>query len=200
MPKKKPTNKQTKRKPRNPRAGSAVAAVRAREREGRAVQLRLEGRTLQEIATELGYAVRSSARFAIFRGMERLSPPENLESLRAIEVARTYEVEHEAWEQWYRSTEDAVKESTKTRAGDDETGEVVTETTRTVEGQAGNPALLAAIVKAMERRAKLLGLDAPEKIDVNTKTEIRVIGQDPVQVFENAARRLRGEVLNAVGE
>lgn len=184
------------------RRGTKPEAVLARKREGLAVAMRLEGKTIGEIAEACKYANNSCARNAIMRAMVRLCPPENSEALRAQEVARTYEIEREAWEQWYRSTEDAVKETIKSvpYAGNGNGDVVDAKTEKTVvrEGQSGNPALLDKILKAMERRARLLGLDAPEKIDLNQSGEIRVIGQNPVEVLEQGLKRARGE-KNAAG-
>lgn len=166
----------------NPKGGSNPIAVLARKREGKAVTLRLEGLTLQQIADRLGYISRESARSAVLRGMVRLGSPENAEELRKQEVAKTYEIEQEAWEQWHRSTEDAVSVSVRqTIKGD--------ETTTTRVGQCGNPALLDKVLKAMERRAKLLGLDAPEQLNIDGG--LRVHGQNPLEVLEAAVIRLK---------
>jgi hypothetical protein len=187
-------------KKRNPSAGSSAQAIQARQREERAVEMRLAGGTLEEIAAELGYASHEGARMAIIRAKARLSPIENIEELRRQEVATTYEVQQEAWEQWKRSTEDAVKETVKTsleESEDDAADGIEKEKTVAREGQTGNPALLDKVLKAMERRAKLLGLDAPERLDVNAG--VRVIGQQPDAILETALARLKKRNQDAAG-
>jgi hypothetical protein len=188
------TKKKTTRA--NPSKGTAPAALVARQREGLAIKMRLNGATLDEIATQAGYASRSGAAMALARAKARLSPIEDIEELRRLEVARTYEVEQEAWEQWYRSTDDAVKKSVKETAiqlaEQDEPGEATRlDTTTTREGQTGNPALLDKILKAMERRAKLLGLDASEH--VNVRAGVRVVGQNREEIFAAALARIQSK-------
>jgi hypothetical protein len=195
-----------KKKPKKtPKGGSNKAAVVARLREEKAIKLRLQGLTLQEIAAEVGYASRGATRDAILRAMARIPNPENAAELRQREVDKCDEIERELWEQWYRSTDDAVKQTTKTPLAavviDGETGDIQPATTsagdkpeisRTVEGQSGNTSLVDKILKAMERRSKLLGLDAPVKLQQDTTNEVRVCGLEAADVFEAAAKRLRG--------
>lgn len=182
MAKKKPSKRPT------PGTGTNRKAILAREREKRAVEMRLGGATLDAIAKEVGYADPESARVAILRVMAKMTPPEKLEELRTLEIEKMNEVEREAWQQWRRSTQDA---ETRTEA-EGKGGVFVTEKT---EGQSGNPALLDKVIKASERRAKLLGLDKPQLIDVSQAP--RVIGQSPIEIFDNAAKRARGEKLDA---
>jgi hypothetical protein len=175
----------------NPKKGTSRAALLARQREERAVQMRLEGHTLEEIAAELGYANRCGAWLALVRAKARLAPIKDAEELRQQEIARTFEIEQEAFEQWERSTEDA--ETTTTT--EDDKGQ---STTLKREGQSGNPALLDKVLKAMERRAKLLGLDKPQQIDMTSGP--RVIGQTPEEIFEAAAKKLKQRQANVTGD
>jgi hypothetical protein len=126
--------------------------------------------------------------------MIALCPPEKVEELRQREVVKCEVIEREAWEQWRRSTENAVCVTTTTGIdGDDDEAE--SEPAKKVvkeEGQSGNPALLDKVLKAMERRAKLLGLDQPQLIDVTQGP--RIIGQDRVTILENAAKRAKGQL------
>jgi hypothetical protein len=174
-----------KRKKSNRYAPGKPAALRCREREQRACKLRLAGHTYQAIADTLGFASKAAARNAIIRALMRLPPCLDAQKLRQAEVIRCDEIEREAIEQWHRSTEDAVKISTKTLSD----GRI--EVTHTVEGQSGNPALLGVMLRAMERRAAILGLDAPAKLAVSNDTELRIIGQNAAEVFEKAIERLK---------
>jgi hypothetical protein len=169
---------------RNPKKGSSPAAVKARQREEVAIALRAEGKTLQEIADAVGYSSREGARLALMRAMERLPPIEDIERLRQQEVAITREIEAESWLGWDKSCEDLV---TRTETG---TKNGTFATTRR-ETQCGDPALLGIILRASERRARLLGLDAPTKAVVEAEGEVRVIGVDPLELFEAQAAKLR---------
>ena len=185
--------KKPKKKGCNQYSGTKPKALAVRKRDAQAIKLRLEGETLMSIAQKLGYNSRGHVRSAIFRGLRYLAPPEDAEKMRQREVDRTYEIETEAWEQWDESIKDAERVVTKEAAIETEgiRGDLITtEIVTTREGQSGNPALLDKILKAMERRAKLLGLDAPEKLDVSQKSDVRVIGCKPEDVFKNALRKL----------
>ena len=75
----------------------------------------------------------------------------------------------EYWQAWIRSTED--KEATLTEKVE------ATTTTRSKaqirkEGQAGDPRFLAGVQWCIERRCKLIGLDAPEKHDITSHDRV----------------------------
>lgn len=96
---------------------------------------------------------------------------------KAKELAKIDRLEREYWVAWVRSCEDAemVKEKTQNilqRQG--ESGELVAleypdGTTKTRKGQAGDPRFLQGVQWCIERRCKILGVDAPEQMhmDVN---------------------------------
>jgi len=78
---------------------------------------------------------------------------------RSTELARINRLELEYWNAWEASKAD--KESTlaeKTTGTDTRTKAV-----KRSEGQVGNPSFLAGVERCIERRCKLLGLDAPVK-------------------------------------
>ena len=170
--------------------------VEARRKQGLAVELRLKGWSLNQIARKVGYASASGVIKAVEAGMKTLCPPEKAEALREREVVKCDVIEREAWRQWKKSTEDGVKCTTKESAVDP-TGSkeasaamvdaVEIERSTTVEGQSGNPALLDKVLKAMERRAKLLGLDSPVKHDVK---------HGALDVFDPAALQRIREAIN----
>lgn len=74
-------------------------------------------------------------------------------------------LEAEAQAAWERSQKDAEKKVTTKKA----TGE--NEEQLSVEGQCGDPRFLQLVKDCQDRRAKLLGLDAPKTVDVTTKGE-----------------------------
>jgi len=73
------------------------------------------------------------------------------------ELAKVDALEIEYWEAWKRSQEDAV---TRTEG---KTSQGFVDTTRT-EGQAGDPRFLDGVLKCIQKRCDILGVDAPKKI------------------------------------
>jgi len=110
-------------------------AIRAAERAGRAVELKLAGHTLAEIAGQVGLGSRASAYRAIMRGMRALGKPEDVELLRDLQRARLEELLKALWPR---------------AIGDEETEPDLKAVDR--------------ILKIMARQAKLDGLDAPVKV------------------------------------
>ncbi|WP_075890652.1 hypothetical protein [Actinomyces provencensis] len=66
-------------------------ALTAAQRQQRALQLRLEGKTFDEIARQVGYANRSGARKAINRALDLVTLPA-AERFRREQMERTYAV------------------------------------------------------------------------------------------------------------
>lgn len=127
----------------------------------RAVDLKLSaGLTAEEIAAELGISRATASR--LLANAERLLtlPPE---VVRMRELLDLEWVEEELRTAWRRSTEDKVTVNLVDEDGPK--GRKVGETTKT-EGQAGDSSLLRTFLMAKQRRAALLGLDAPKKVHV----------------------------------
>lgn len=117
------------------------------------------------------------------------------------ELARIDKVEREAWTAWERSQDDA--ETTKV---------VETESNKRWEaqtkGQAGDPRFLDIVMKCVDRRCKILGVDAPAKlhtmdIDLGTLTEEQLrrvaSGEDPAHIMATSGEGRTGEA-EASGE
>jgi len=69
------------------RAKKVKKEISVLQREYEVIKLRLQGRTYQQIADELGYADHTGAREAYLRGMAR-HPAETVEEWRKVEVSR----------------------------------------------------------------------------------------------------------------
>ena len=95
--------------------------------------------------------------------------------LKARELEKLDLLEREAYRGWYRSLRDA--ETAKTKGAADADGEMDTpqEVETTVKGQAGDPRFLAEIRHCIESRRKLLGLDAPQQVEIN---DLRILEDD----------------------
>ncbi|MGL6014359.1 MAG: hypothetical protein ACRC0J_23060, partial [Shewanella oncorhynchi] len=124
--------KTAKKKPRGgivTRPETAIAKIKA----AKAVELRMEGKTFDEIAAECGYKHRQSAFDAVKRALEMVVR-EPAKELIKIDLERLDKM----WTVPY------------------------------LNAQSGDVQALAACIKIMERRSKLLGLDTPEKHDVTS--------------------------------
>ena len=111
-------------------SATEARAVIAVERRARALQLRKEGASFDDIAAELGMS-RSAAHKTVQRGLVELTAlaKGEAEGLRALELARLDELQRSIWP----------------------------------EATGGNLPAMDRLLKIMERRTRLLGLDAPIK-------------------------------------
>ncbi len=85
----------------------------------------------------------------------------DIATLKGQELAKLGLIEREAWEGWKRSIGQAV--TTTTREG----GKNGQETTVRTEDLAGDPRFPQVILQAIEKRCKLMGLDAPLKLSID---------------------------------
>lgn len=106
----------------------------AKLKAAKALELRMEGKTFEVIAEELGYAGRQGAYDAVRRSLDAITrePAEELIKLDLERLDALWGIQF-------------------------------------LNAQAGDVQAMAACMKIMERRAKLLGLDAPEKKDVKAE-------------------------------
>ena len=109
----------------------------------------------------------------------------DFDDMRAEQLGKIDRLEREYWRGWERSCEDAetvVKKSkgTVTKYKDEKTGKFVAERPaeqhQTSKGQAGSPTFLAGVERCIERRCKLLGLDAPEKKELSGSVTVNYSG------------------------
>lgn len=88
----------------------------------------------------------------------------NFNEAKLRELAVIDRVENEAWQAWIASTEEL--ETTETRG---KKGGPVLAATKKIEDRSGNPALLNVILKCVEARVKILGLEAAQNIKIGTE-------------------------------
>jgi hypothetical protein len=84
----------------------------------------------------------------------------------AVELERIDAIEQKAWESWEKSTQDT--QATRRRLNVSQATGTATpvETQIRTETRAGDPRWADVLLKCSERRAKLLGLDAPDRIAI----------------------------------
>jgi hypothetical protein len=132
----------------------------ARDRR-RVADLYLKGWIQADIAEEVGLNQGTVSRDLKALHKEWLaSALVDIDEAKSRELAKIDKLEREYWQAWERSQEDAetvTKKATETGGVERKEGAIVTK------GQAGDPRFLAGVQWCIERRCKILGIDAPEK-------------------------------------
>lgn len=120
--------------------------------------------TQQEIADHLGVTQQQvSYDLKAIQKAWRESALVDMNEAKQRELERVDRLEREYWQAWEASQEDA-ETITKKAKGD---GQEDKEVTLQKKGQAGDPRFLAGIQWCIERRCKLLGVDAPNKTQLS---------------------------------
>lgn len=130
----------------------------------RIADLYLRGRLQVDIAQELGISQQTvSLELKALHREWLASALIDVDRAKAKELAKVDRLEQEYWTAWERSCEDAetVTEKGKGASGKDKPTEF--EKTIQRKGQAGDPRFLQGLQWCIERRCKILGIDAPEK-------------------------------------
>jgi len=113
----------------------------------------------------------------------------DINEAKAQELAKIDRLEREYWDAWERSKENA--ETSVSERVDDGKGGHTKAQLRAV-GQVGDPRFLAGVMSCIDRRCKILGVDAPDKssnTNINlenlTLTQLERIaqGEDPIHVL-----------------
>jgi hypothetical protein len=78
----------------------------------------------------------------------------------------TAQLKREYYDAWQRSCEDAETETKRQRQAGE--GNEVKEMMKVTKAQAGDPRFLQGVQWCIERRCKLLGIDAPQKTDLTS--------------------------------
>lgn len=134
----------------------------------------------------------------------------DIDQAKTSELAKINHLERTYWDAWERSCEDAETVTQKTKGvvqrRQDDDGAFVSErpaeATKTSKGQAGDPRFLTGVMTCIDRRCKILGIDAPKQlrqqtitVDMNewTEEEIRHVadGGDPYEILIARAGRGR---------
>jgi len=169
------------------------AAQLARDRR-RIAEMYLHGVLQADIADELHIDQSTVSRdLKALQDEWRASSLIDIDEAKARELARIDELERTYWDGWRRSKEDAEIERKRVTEGgkDGRKYEAGTET----KGQVGDPRFLQGVQWCIERRCKVIGIDAP------TKQEIRVPdGVETRVIFEEKANWRGGNSLPSAGD
>lgn len=153
-------------------------------RDAECARLRAQGHTLQEIADEVGYAQGSSVRLAIQRALI-LTAQEAGDELRALELQRMDMLLNKAW---------AAMDETHPTVSQ---GRVVMHDGKPVADVQAMFGAMDRILRIMERRAKLLGLDAPTR---HTVLSVDLINAEIEKLERELAARAVTDGDRAAGE
>ncbi|MCB1686878.1 MAG: hypothetical protein KDI33_00215 [Halioglobus sp.] len=122
----------------------------------------LKGRLQAEIAADLGLSLATVKRdLAKMRERWLESSLRDFDALKAEQLAKIDTVEAEAWTMWARSCERQVRTATQDIGASRFPG--LNKRTDEEQGN-GEPRYLQIALQCIERRSKLLGLDAPQKV------------------------------------
>lgn len=163
------------------------------------------GVTQSEIARELGLSQgQISLDLAEVLRRWRAEAADTIDTAKQIELNKINGLEIEYWHAWELSLKDATGVSVETKTvglkvstdtdNPVELPAVETKTTKRRQGQSGNPAYLAGVQWCIDRRCKLLGLDAPTKqqnynIDLSTLTDEQLDRLEAGEPLEQVMRR-----------
>ncbi len=129
--------------------------------------LYLKGRTQYSIADELQISRAMVAYdLKVIQDRWHKSTTMNLDDAKARELAKIDKLEATYWEAWERSCE--MREATMTEQRKTDDGSETKASLRH-ENRDGNPAFLAGVMQCIERRCRLLGIDAPVKAELTGK-------------------------------
>lgn len=145
--------------------------IDVRERENEALMLRKKEWPLAAIAAKLGYANESGVSKAIARALDR-APAEAAPEMRRMELGKLALLEFTAWQVLERQHLVVI-------TGGPKAGMIVSRFNKDGESEEledSGPILAAMdrIIRIQERRARLMGLDAPVRHRVTTITEDQV--------------------------
>lgn len=162
-------------------------------------RLYCEGKTLREIAKVIGVvASQALGDLRVVRARWRADANLKMEEATARELAKIDNLEREYWDAWSRSRENAETNSQEiVDVPIIQKGVAIPAQRRLVrkqtENRDGNPRFLEGIQWCIDRRIKLLGLDAPVKVDITDRIRERAIaaGLDPDRAVAAAERILR---------
>lgn len=180
-------------------------AIAQYERQAKALELRKAGWVYEKIATELGYYNAMSACRSIQACLRRMCK-DDVEDVKIIELERLDRLHKAVWQQALGFEEVLMPVAQAVDEGlvpADTPLDTPVKILRpiTIEDQAR---AIEKCIRIMERRSRLLGLDAPTKVDVLEKRAVEEFKTKVIQVFAkvskefpDAGRAILRELKNA---
>lgn len=144
---------------RTPQPASSPARIDQRARAVEATRLRAEGVPYREIADRFGYPSENAANKAVLALLRR-SEAEAVDDLRALDAERL--------DYLTRVTLEGIAASAQSPNG-------------------LSAPLVSAAVRISERRSRLLGLDAPQQVQVGSPVDIEGVAREFTEILEAVA-------------
>jgi predicted XRE-type DNA-binding protein len=133
-------------------------------------RLYLQGRTQRDIAEVVGVSQgQVNHDLKLIQQRWRESSIVDMNEAKQKELAHIDEVRREYWSAWERSKSERTKARQESDGKSKDGKPNVVRATMEREQRDGNPAFLAGVMSCIERRCKLLGLDAPVKSELTGK-------------------------------
>ena len=134
----------------------------------------LAQKTQAEIAAALGVSQTTVSKdLSLIRKRWQKSALVDMNEAKNRELARIDALEREYWLAWQASKEKQVTTTAKKKTTGGE------EAIMTAREQTGDPRYLAGVQWCIERRSKILGIDAPELHNINVDVVKGYVGFDP---------------------
>lgn len=168
----------------------------------------LQGYTYRQIADKLNIEIKARGNNytidfrTVYRDLQKVliewkkEHADDMDAYVRKEVQKLDLMECELWQAWEKSKTGKFREKVAKRPSRDELKDSYDTNETTTETSAGNPRFLQLILEVMQRRAKLLGFDAPVKVDV---TGLSAREQD-TQVPQYNAGDLPNDVLFSLAD
>lgn len=153
-------------------------------RRAQVARLYLKGQSLREIAVRFDVS-----HVSVFNDLEAIraswkaTRETALDQWTAEQLAKLDAVEAAAWEGWDASRRDTVTKLDETTGEPPMLigagpvivfgGELKTKTSERRQSNAGDPTFLAVVERCIERRCKLLGIDAPSALTISGQVTVR---------------------------
>ncbi len=129
-------------------------------------EMYLHGRTQASIGQELGVSQQQvSYDLKILQGRWQKSAMMNMEAVKARELAKVDTLEREYWQAWEASKGEQQRSVIEKSANAD----IPARARVWKENRNGDPRFLDGIQWCIERRCKILGIDAPTKVDMRVQ-------------------------------
>lgn len=154
--------------------------------------LYLTGHTYRSIAAELGVShvqVTHDIRALLKRW--QATQLLNIGDVKARELERIDRVEEELWKAWDRSKKRAARSVTRRLVGEDTSGQV------RIDEDSGDPRYLDSILRCIEKRCAIFGLDAPVKTELSAAL---LLGPPPNLDVHFSRSNGEGQPVNGEGE
>ena len=111
---------------------------------------------------------------------------ESIDKRKSEELAKLDRVELEAWQAWDRSQRQRTEKMEKDIQGGRD-GSRTENSTRKIK-YIGDPRFLEVVERCIERRCKIIGIDAPQKIDAHLTGSLSIAEQE-IESMDDAALR-----------